>query len=92
MLGGIRKRIGDYEFMTCDEHLLRGSKDYAKAEIVKWQGETCYVVCFFERTTEGFEMIASDKITEHLYEQNFINLVCYGFGVLKVEYNFTQLD
>ena len=48
-------RLGDVSVRACDENLL-DFKDLSTAEIVKWQGETCYTVANWRKGKEGYDL------------------------------------
>jgi len=51
----MKMKIGDMECRTCGENLL-GTLPHVTAEIVKWNGTSCYTLAFWKRNCEYFDL------------------------------------
>ena len=49
-------RLGDLELRTCNERLLSEAKEHKIAEIVKWEGRTCFVVAYWKPNSDHFDL------------------------------------
>ena len=84
MLQKHNKRIGDYEFRTCDKHLIQQG-ELIKAEIVKWQKDSCYTVCIYNQHPKELDWSTEevcDRMVRVLDDEDFRELFKYGHQYL----------
>lgn len=84
MLNKHSKRLGDYEFRTCNRHLTQDG-ELVKAEIVKWKSDSCYTVCYYEQHERDLDWSAKeacDRIVRCLDDEDFRELFKYGHDYL----------
>lgn len=41
---------------SCGKHLLREGVEHTTAEIIKWQGDTCFVLAYWVKDSEGYDL------------------------------------
>jgi len=53
----LKCRVESLELRTCDDNLLStSSKEHMTASIVKWKNSFCYVLAYWLKDTEGYEL------------------------------------
>lgn len=84
MLQKHNKVIGNYEFRTCDKHLIQQG-ELIKAEIVKWQKDSCYTICIYnQHPKESYWNVEEvcDRMVGVLDDKDFRELFKYGHNYL----------
>ena len=72
-------RVGEYEFRTCDKHLI-SEGELIKAEIVSWWSDKfCYTVAIFENDWDSWHIVeVGDRLLKCISDVEFQEVYKYG--------------
>lgn len=79
-------RLGDVSVRACDEHLA-SFKELSTAEIIKWQGETCYTVAFWKKGREGYDLHFVGNRPFDISPEIFFKLARFGQETLNENFS-----
>jgi hypothetical protein len=81
------KTINNLQARSCDKRLSSDpNKEHTTIEIVAWneEGKGCWVIAYFEKTNEGFELrfVGSRPFDEYVNYKDFWKLISLSNKIL----------
>ena len=79
-------RVGLLEVRSCNAHGLSGQAEHTTAQIIKWTGDTCYVVAAYRPNTDerffNLEHIGDRPCGREIDPAEFMMLAKFGHKML----------